>query len=79
MKPNTPEWLAWMKTVEPRMAALTSAMIEAAGRPDVCSICGDNPSADYQLVSDPRFTLRLCDDCRRGRGAQYGEEFTPLP
>lgn len=51
---------------------MTRTIVEAAGRDNVCSICGDESAADYklasdQIVADVLSTLRLCDDCRKIR------------
>ncbi|GAB2490568.1 hypothetical protein GCM10027082_46990 [Comamonas humi] len=66
LRPHTPEWFASLREWNPKQAAMTEAAIRAAGGPDVCSICADEPVRDYVLVSMPAAgpgTLRLCDDC----------------
>jgi hypothetical protein len=66
----------------PEQAAHTAATIRAAGRSDVCSVCGDEPARDYfleddDLPMDAVSTLRLCSDCLTIRRAD-GEDFKPL-
>ncbi len=78
MKPNSPEWLAWLEQVNPQQATMTRTMLQAAGREDVCSICGDEQSADYRLATDASLTLRLCEDCRGARRRMHGETFVRL-
>jgi hypothetical protein len=54
-------------------------MIDDAGRDDVCSVCGDDPAADYRLEKPFRpaagpDTLKLCEDCieiRRNMGEPF--------
>jgi Permuted papain-like amidase enzyme, YaeF/YiiX, C92 family len=66
--PHSREWFAAMQLWDPVKAAQTRFNIEYAGRDDVCSVCGDDPAADYRL--EKRFrpaggpdTLKLCEDC----------------
>jgi hypothetical protein len=66
--PHTKEWFAAMELWDPVKAAVSKFVIDDAGREDVCSVCGDDPAADYRLAK--RFrpaggpdTLRLCEDC----------------
>lgn len=47
-------------------------IVEAAGSPDVCSVCGDDPTNDFQLAPgtfpiDAVVSVRLCDDCHEIR------------
>jgi len=70
LRPHTPEWFASLREWNPTQAAITEAIIQAAGSLDVCSVCADDPANDYALVSMPAAgpgTLRLCDDCSRIR------------
>jgi hypothetical protein len=60
MKPNTPEWLEWEQSGTSHGDDHVCDHPGSAGREDVYSICGDVPSADYQLASNPSMTLRLC-------------------
>jgi hypothetical protein len=80
--PHTPEWFAVLAAWDPPQAAMTKCVIEAAGRVDVCSICGDEPTRDYRLEAAYRRpagpdTLRLCDSCVEIR-RQMGDPFVPL-
>ena len=82
MVPHTPEWFSAFAHWSPAQAAMTRHVVEAAGNPDVCSICGDDPAADYRLLVDQRppagvDTLRLCEDCLQIR-EMGGEAFEPL-
>ena len=72
LRPHTPEWFASLREWNPMQAAMTEAVIQAAGSLDVCSVCADDPASDYALVSTPAAgpgTLRLCDNCSRIRSA----------
>jgi hypothetical protein len=79
IRPHTPEWFASLELWDPLKAAATRTVIQVEGRAEVCSICGDDPAADYGLAEADRAaggpsTLRLCDDClviRRGMGERY--------
>lgn len=80
--PHTDEWFAAMSQWNPPQAMMTRMVLEAVGRSDVCSVCGDDPARDYQLEEEYRppssvDTLRLCNDCLRIRRAG-GEPFAPL-
>ena len=82
LRPHTPEWFAALEVWNPPQAAMTRMAIEAAGSPDVCSICGDDPARDYRLEEAYRpsggvDTLRLCDDCLKIR-RDGGEPYAPL-
>jgi hypothetical protein len=78
-KPHSIEWFRDLAKSDPRQAAHTRQIIERAGREDVCSVCGDDPSKDYKIVkpqphADAVATLRLCNDCldiRVGRGEEF--------
>ncbi|PDT38150.1 hypothetical protein CO671_01770 [Rhizobium sp. M10] len=77
--PHTPEWFSSLEQWDPPQAMMTRAVIEAAERSDVCSVCGDDPASDFVLEDHQRplggpATLRLCSDClgiRRSGGAFY--------
>lgn len=73
--PHTDEWFAWLKSRSPKQAALTRSIVTAAGKSEVCSVCGDEDAPVYCSTSDPSATIRLCDDCRRIRAAN-GETYT---
>lgn len=72
-KPHSPEWFGALASFNPQQAAHTETIVKAAGSPEVCSVCGDNPAQDYKLTNDlpPEAvaTIRLCDDCLGMRGA----------
>ena len=51
-EPHSQEWFAALQKFNPQQAAMTSKIIELAGRLDVCSICGDEQSIVYTL-NDP--------------------------
>lgn len=81
-KPHSPAWFAILERWDPAQAMMTRKVIELTGREDVCSICGDDPAADYRLPAKYRSaggvdTLRLCNDCVQIRQA-LGEPFAPL-
>ncbi|EEF63329.1 hypothetical protein [Pedosphaera parvula] len=72
-KPHTKEWFAALARFNPQQAAHTKAVIEAAGSTEVCSVCGETPTRDYQVVGqelekDAVATTRLCGDCFDIRG-----------
>lgn len=80
--PHTPEWFASMEVWDPVKAVQTRYVISDASRDDVCSVCGDDPAADYRLEKMFRppggpDTLRLCEDCVVIR-MNMGDPFEPL-
>ncbi|MBS0155117.1 MAG: hypothetical protein JSS38_11015 [Nitrospira sp.] len=81
--PHTPEWFIEYEIEEPDRAALTRIVLSSVGREDVCSICGDDPAADYRMAGFilPGIltcTLRLCEDCLKIRTMQFDEMYVPL-
>jgi hypothetical protein len=80
--PHSPEWFAAMEVWDPVRAVQTRYVVDDAGREDVCSVCGDDPAADYRLerlfrpAGGPD-TLRLCEDCVEIR-KDMGEPFEAL-
>ena len=81
LKPHTSEWFEALMRTNASQAMHTAAIIRAASREDVCSICGDQPARDYRLVTGkpaPPGTLRLCDDCLKIRKDVDGEVFMPI-
>lgn len=81
--PHTPEWFAALEIWDPPQAMMTRTAIATFGRDDICSICGDDPAADYRVSAGHRpsggvDTLRLCDDCLKIK-TDRGEPFEPLP
>lgn len=82
-KPHSPEWFAALEAFNPVQAQKTRAVLELVGREDVCSVCGDEPANDYKLIGeeipdDAVGSIRLCDDCKRIRSQQYGEQYAAL-
>jgi hypothetical protein len=80
--PHNEEWFAELERADPKKAAMTKAAIQAMGRDDCCSICGDDPAPLHRLqgkfLPGERVpTLRLCGDCVRIR-ASMGETFIPI-
>ena len=74
--PHSEEWFEALHKFSPRQAEMPRAIVNAAGRMDVCSICGDQPAADYELVdptldNDAVATIRLCDDCKITQGGNF--------
>jgi hypothetical protein len=79
LRPHTPEWFASLREWDPKQAAMSEAAIQTMGSSDVCSVCGDDQTRDYALVSMPAAgpgTLRLCDDCFRIRS--HDEQMRPF-
>ena len=81
--PHTKEWFEQLDIEEPQKAKMTRAILSAAGRDNVCSICGDDPAIDYRragpiLPGILSLTLRLCDDCLAVRDELFGEKYVPL-
>lgn len=69
-KPHTSEWFRALRAFDVTKAAMTETVVKSAGSLDVCSICGDDPAKDYELVDkfmerNAVATIRLCDDCLR--------------
>ncbi len=82
-KPHTKEWFAALNKVNPQQASQTEQIIKLAGSKNVCSVCGDEESREYQILKmkfarDVVASIRLCDDCRQIRGDTMGENFVPL-
>lgn len=83
LKPHSPEWFDALDKSNPKQAAQTRQILCAAGRDDVCSVCGDQPALDYTLVSEQAAasdvsTLKLCADCLVIRRDVHGENFVLL-
>lgn len=83
LKPHSSEWFTALKRINSVQAGQTRQILSAAGRDDVCSICGDNLAADYKMASaqmmpDSIATLRLCNDCLKIRCEMYSEDFVLL-
>ncbi len=67
--PNSKEWIEALEKINPKQAAMTRGIVQAAGREDVCSVCGDTPAKDYREAESP-LLIRLCADCRPMQEAQ---------
>src|SRR5579872_4245791 len=77
--PHSPEWFDTLQLWDPPKAAQARAMVDHAGKDDVCSICADEPSFVCRLAEGFRpaggpDTLRLCEDCLEIRRAS-GDPF----
>ncbi|MGI4858963.1 MAG: YiiX/YebB-like N1pC/P60 family cysteine hydrolase [Janthinobacterium lividum] len=72
LRPHTAEWFASLREWNPVQAAKVKMVTQIAGSMEVCSVCGDDPVRDYELVhyspAGPG-TIRLCDDCFRIRSS----------
>jgi len=69
-EPHSPEWFSALDSFLPAQAAHTRQILKAAGRKDVCSICGDDPAEDFKIVEENLAanavaSIRLCADCRK--------------
>lgn len=83
LTPHSSEWFSALDVFDPAQAAHTRQILKAAGRSDVCSVCGDHPAEDFQMVGENVHpvavaSIRLCDDCRNMRQAMNGEKYEPL-
>ena len=79
-KPHTPEWFKALEDCEPGKAEITRMAIEFAGHEDVCSLCGDGPADDYELIdinmsANAVATIRLCEVCFMIKTELYNESF----
>jgi hypothetical protein len=80
-KPHSAEWFKALQTFNPVQAVHTRSVLEAAGREDVCSVCGDFPAEDLKIIgraAPPLASIRLCRDCRKMRSSFQGESYEPL-
>jgi hypothetical protein len=83
LKPHSPEWFSALDASNPTQAAHTRQILKAAGRTDVCSVCGDHHADDYaamveNLPSGVVTSIRLCSDCRTMRELMDGHRYEPL-
>lgn len=60
--PNSEAWLAQLAKIDPKQAAATRELIKAAGKAEICSLCGDPPAGDFTLPTKP-LIMRLCKEC----------------
>lgn len=83
LKPHTEEWFSALKKVNPQQEAQTARIVKLAGSSNVCSICGDEESREYQILKmkfspDVVATIRLCGDCCEIRKISMGEDYAPI-
>lgn len=78
IRPHSSEWFEKLLLESPEQAAQTARLIELAGREDICSICGDEESADYQPVDEAKLPLRLCKSCLRMQRERFGLNVNPV-
>ena len=83
-KPHTSEWFRALGEFDPTKAAITKMAVGYGKNKnlDVCSICGDEPAEDYEIVDifmeeKAVATIRLCDDCFRIKTILQGEVLVP--
>ena len=82
LTPHSSEWFDALAAFNPAQALHTRAILRAAGRSDVCSVCGDDPASDFQMVSpipdqSSVAAIRLCDDCGSIR-EMNGKSYVPF-
>lgn len=82
-KPHSPEWFRALEAFDPSKAVITRLAVTISGSLDVCSICGDDPAHDYQLIDkfvdkDAIATIKLCDDCLRLKRKFHKEKYVPF-
>src|SRR5690606_27946673 len=82
-RPHSSEWFEALLEANPQQAQHTAQIVKLAGREDVCSVCGDIESQEYQILK-MQFapgvvaSIRLCQDCKSIREGGFGEDFIPL-
>jgi hypothetical protein len=80
-KPHTPEWFEALEAFDPIKATVTKIVVETLGNLNVCSVCGDDPAQDYELLDkfmqkNAVATIRLCDDCLKIKMQVHREELS---
>lgn len=78
LDPHSPEWFDVLFRTDPMLAKHIRQIVDDAGRADVCSICGGDHVADFQLKTSRPITLKLCAYCRDLYRGTYGENLSPL-
>lgn len=87
LKPHSPQWFKALKQQNPQFAMMAEQMVvEVAQTKECCTFCGDTAEdselQDYIMLpnaENPKaFTFKMCPDCVKIRGKQYGEKFRPL-
>jgi len=77
--PHSDAWFAALEKFNPTQAAHSRYIVKAAGSTSVCSVCGDTPTTDFEVVGpsiepDAPVIFRLCDDCYGIRAAAGGRK-----
>ncbi len=83
LKPHSEPWFQALIAFSPQQAKHNRLVIRVMGREDVCSICGYENSANYQVTGcefEPGVaaTVRLCDHCKSFRESGIGVTLSPL-
>ena len=84
LEPHSPDWFRALGQINPQQAAMTRQILGRAGNLEVCSVCGDAPAQDYEVVGmmfaeDVSATIRLCKDCEGIRSSTQGEKHRLIP
>jgi hypothetical protein len=83
LKPHSREWFKALESSSPPQAKHAAQVIKLMGSDNVCSICGNEESADY-LIKGVEFalgvaaTVRLCEHCKDLRENGIGAVLLPL-
>jgi hypothetical protein len=80
--PHTTAWFLALEEFDPIEAEITKVATGFGTNLDGCSICGDDPAEDYELVDifmedNAVATIRLCGDCFRMKTIVQGETLVP--
>jgi hypothetical protein len=80
LKPHTEAWFDALESCNPQQAAMTRQILQLAGQPDACSVCGEHGGHDYKVTGtnfsrEIGATIRLCGDCREIRTRTQGESY----
>jgi hypothetical protein len=83
LRPHSSQWFEALMQFNLDQALHTMQIIRTAGREDICSVCGDEPAKDYEIVGeefDPAavITIRLCDDCLEISKSMHGTRFANM-
>lgn len=84
LEPHSPDWFQALGKLNPEQAAMTRQILSRAPNLEVCSVCGDAPAQDYEVVGmvfaqDIPATIRLCKDCEAIRKSTQGEKHRLIP
>jgi len=83
-EPHSKDCFNALDAFDPQQAAHTRQILKSAGRPDVCSICGDHPATDFKIAGKSSVpanavaSIRLCADCRQLRADMLDEVYEPF-